>query len=333
MVIFQHWPSRCATGTYISRGRQRHCGSSSAIPLRELTTRSDAQQGRLPLPLRCGPLCAPSSNTTLTRVYAWRRYPRARAGLVGTVKSMKIPQRLATCLVLPLLALAAVPASAATQTPTSRILSCTTSPTSVTVRWFTANTAANRKITGYGIVTQNYQSPARMYGSRARIGTVHRLTPRTAYRVALYPFVKAGGQTIPTCLAYTKLSSGKTTTPMRAPLITAVTSTDTTISVTWSMNKSATSALPSSYQVWVSPEDAVNANTAATTSMREPLSVNSATVAGLIPGTSYYIGVGTNNAWGQASVGSLIETAQPNATTTTTTVPTTSTTTLTVPAG
>jgi len=245
---------------------------------------------------------------------------------------MKTPQRLAASVVLLSLAVVVVPASAASPTPTPRIVSCTTTPTSVTVRWVTTNTAVNRKITGYGIVTQNSQSPTRMYGSRARTGTVHGLTPRTAYRVQLYPFVQSGGQTIPTCLAYTKLSSGKGTTPMRAPLITSLTSTDTTISVMWSMNKSATSALPSSYQVWVSTEDAVNANTAPTASMQEPLSVHSVTVAGLTPGTSYDVDVGTNNAWGQANVGKVIETAQPVTTTTTTTSTTTTTTTTTVPA-
>ncbi len=238
---------------------------------------------------------------------------------------MKTSRRFATSVVLLPLVLAVVPAFAASLTPTPRIVSCTTTPTSVTVRWVTANTAANRKITGYGIVTQNSQIPTRGYGRKARTGTVHGLTPRTAYRVQLYPFVKSGGQTIPTCLAYTKLSSGRRTTPMRAPLITSLTSTDTTISVSWSMNESATSALPSSYQVWVSTEDAVNANTAPTTSLQEPLSVHSVTVAGLTPGTSYDVAVGTNNAWGQANVGKVIVTAQ-SATTTTTTSSTTTTT-------
>jgi Fibronectin type III domain len=116
---------------------------------------------------------------------------------------------------------------------------------------------------------------------------------------------------------------------MRPPLITSVTSTDTTISVTWRMNKSATSALPSSYELSVFTEAAVNANLAGATEMQEPLSANSFTFTGLAPGTSYYVGVGTNNAWGDAFVSSLIATAQP--TTTTTSVPATSTTTTLLP--
>jgi hypothetical protein len=239
---------------------------------------------------------------------------------------MKIPRRLAVSLVPLVLALMTVPASAASPASTPRIVSCTTTRTSVTVRWVTNNSAVGKAITAYGIATEISQSATPMFGRKARAGTVRELSPRTAYRVQLVPFPIAGDESIPSCLVYTETLSRKRTTPMRTPLLTTATSTDTTISVTWSSGESATSALPSSYVVSVFPEDT---NTAPTITMPEPLSVHSATFTGLMPGTSYYIALGSVNAWGQASVGSLIETKEPITTTPTpsTTVPTTSTTT------
>ena len=227
-----------------------------------------------------------------------------------------------------LLTVVAVPASAASPTLTPKITSCTTTRTSVTVHWVTAKTPASAKITGYDILTAVSQSATRTIGRKARAATVHGLSPRTAYRIQLYPFLSSGFPTIPTCLAYTKLKSGKKTTPMLHPMISTVTATSTTISVTWTSGESATSALPSSYGIFIFSEDN---KSAPTVTVPEPLSVQSATVSGLLPGTSYYVSVGTINAWGEASVSSLIETAQPISTTTTsptttTSLPTTTTT-------
>ena len=238
---------------------------------------------------------------------------------------MKVSRRLATCLVLAPLVLLSLPAAAASPKATPTITSCTTTATSVTVRWVTANSVAGKEITGYGIVTLLSESATRTFGRRARSGTVHGLIPRTAYRVQLVPFVNSGFPTIRMCLAYTKTLSGRVTTPMHHPSLTTATATATTVTVTWTSGQSGSSALPSSYEVSVSPEDT---NTAPTITMPEPLSVHSATFTGLMPGTSYYIGLGAVNAWGEASVTSLIETPEPISTTTSTTLPTTSTTTM-----
>jgi len=236
---------------------------------------------------------------------------------------MKTLKRLSASFVLLLVALVTVPASAASPTPTLKILSCTTTRTSVTVHWLTSKSAAGKAIASYGIATEISESATPQYGRRARAGTVLGLTPRTAYRVQLVSFPITGDETIPSCLAYTETLARKKTTPMHYPLLVEATSTDTTISVTWSSGETATSALPSSYVVSVYPEDT---NSAPTITLPEPLNVHSATFTGVLPDTSYYIGLSSVNAWGQSGVSSLIETKETISTVPTTTVPTTTTT-------
>jgi hypothetical protein len=242
---------------------------------------------------------------------------------VDTVRPMKTLQRLAASLVLLLVAFVSVPATAATPTPTLKLISCTTTRTSVTVHWLTGKTAAGKAITSYGIATEISQLPTPKYGRKARAGTVLGLTPRTAYRVQLVAFPITGDSTFPSCLIYTETLSRKKTTPMHYPLLVNATSTNTTISVTWSSGETATSALPSSYVVSVFPEDT---NSAPSFTMPEPLSTHSATFTGLNPDTSYYIGLGSVDASGQTTVSSLIETKVTITTAPTTTAPTTTTT-------